>query len=142
MKQKAAYLGPKGTFTQEAAQYLLPSSQYEFIPLRPFRDYINAVDNKSVDLGVVPVENTIEGSVTLTLDWLVHQVDIPITGRTRIPDLATLARTSVATGLPLNAFEKKTVTPPSGRPMSAVFTRKHAASEKMSMPTVRLKRLR
>ena len=106
MKQKAAYLGPKGTFTQEAAQYLLPASQYEFIPFKTIPDCINAVDNKSVDLGVVPVENTIEGSVNLTLDWLVHQVDIPITGELVYPISQHLLVHQSQRDLPFKAYEK------------------------------------
>lgn len=106
MKQKAAYLGPKGTFTQEAAQYLLPSSQYEFIPFKTIPDCINAVDNKSVHLGVVPVENTIEGSVNLTLDWLVHQVDIPITGELVYPISQHLLVHPSQRDLPFTAYEK------------------------------------
>ena len=41
---------------------------------------LDAVDAGQCDYGVVPVENAIEGSVVLTLDWLIHQVDVLIVG--------------------------------------------------------------
>lgn len=85
MRQKAAYLGPQGTFTQEAANCLLSEERYELIPYKTIPDCLGAADNGSVDIAVVPVENTIEGSVNLTLDWLAHQVDIPITGELVYP---------------------------------------------------------
>lgn len=85
MKQKAAYLGPEGTFTQEAAEYLLPAASYAFIPYKSIPDVLCAVRDEQVQLGVVPVENTIEGSVNLTLDWLAHQVEIPVTGELVYP---------------------------------------------------------
>lgn len=78
MKYKTAYLGPNGTFTQEAATYLLPETNYVFVPYKTIPDVISAVEKGEAQLGVVPVENALEGSVNLTLDWLAHQVDLPI----------------------------------------------------------------
>lgn len=85
MKRKVAYLGPKGTFTQEAAAYLLPKEGHEFVPYKTIPDVISAVDRGEMDIGVVPVENALEGSVNLTLDWLAHQVELPIRGELVYP---------------------------------------------------------
>lgn len=78
MLKKIGYLGPVGSFSHEAAESMFPSNIYEHMPLPSIPDVISNVDKGYVDLGVVPVENAIEGSVTATLDWLVHQVDLPI----------------------------------------------------------------
>ncbi|WP_054949048.1 prephenate dehydratase [Numidum massiliense] len=85
MKQTVAFLGPAGTFTQEAAHYLLPETAYETVPYKTIPDVLSAVHSGEVHLGVVPVENAIEGSVNLTLDWLVHQVAAPIVGELVYP---------------------------------------------------------
>jgi prephenate dehydratase len=85
MLKKIGYLGPIGSFSHEAAESLFGPSIYDHTPLNSIPDVINAVDKGLVDLGVVPVENAIEGSVTATLDWLVHQVDLPIVGEFVFP---------------------------------------------------------
>jgi prephenate dehydratase len=79
--KKIGYLGPEGTFSHEVAETSATLLEMEMCQLAPFPsipDVLTAVDTGKVDLGVVPVENAIEGSVTASLDWLVHQVDLPI----------------------------------------------------------------
>ena len=63
-----AFLGPEGTFTSQAVSKAVP--QGERIPLPTIAEVIAAVRDGDVDLGVVPMENSIEGSVFLTLDDL------------------------------------------------------------------------
>ena len=65
---RVAFLGPEGTFTSQAASRAVPDAQRE--PLPTIAEVIAAVRNGAVDLGVVPMENSIEGSVNLTLDDL------------------------------------------------------------------------
>jgi prephenate dehydratase len=80
---KIGYLGPKGTFTKMAVDGLFPSDDhcgFETIPA-----CIDAVDSCTVDLGVVPIENAIEGSVHLTQDYLIHQVRLPIVAEVIVP---------------------------------------------------------
>ncbi|MDR2624361.1 MAG: prephenate dehydratase [Methanobrevibacter sp.] len=63
-----AFLGPKGTFTHEVASFLGENLfSYCSIP-----SVLKAVENGECDLGVVPIENSIEGPVGITLDLLVH----------------------------------------------------------------------
>lgn len=76
--KKISYLGPMGTFSHEVAEQWFTAESAVLIPYPSIPDVLTAVDKGETDLGVVPVENAIEGSVTSTLDWLVHQVDIPI----------------------------------------------------------------
>jgi prephenate dehydratase len=76
--KKISYLGPAGTFSHEVSERWFVKGLNRLAPLPSIPDVLTAVDKGVADLGVVPVENAIEGSVTSTLDWLVHQVDIPI----------------------------------------------------------------
>ncbi len=63
-----AFLGPEGTFTSEAARLAAPDAVRE--PLATIDDVVVAVREGAVALGVVPIENSIEGSVDITLDAL------------------------------------------------------------------------
>jgi len=64
-----AYLGPEGSFTNIAAIKKFGSS-VNLLAQESFEDVFNAIKSKQADLGVLPVENSIEGSVNLTLDLL------------------------------------------------------------------------
>ncbi|MEM0966948.1 MAG: prephenate dehydratase [Verrucomicrobiota bacterium] len=64
------YLGPESTFTHQAARECFGSS-VEFRAFRTIPEIFEAVEKESVDFGVVPVENSIQGSVFATLDCLV-----------------------------------------------------------------------
>ncbi|SET67631.1 prephenate dehydratase [Salinibacillus kushneri] len=81
---RVGYLGPKGTFTEMAVNGLfqdnIQSVSYKTIPA-----CIDAVESGDTDLGVVPIENAIEGSVHLTLDYLIHQVPLPIVAEATVP---------------------------------------------------------
>jgi prephenate dehydratase len=72
---KIGYLGPKGTFTEMAAKKLFLEGN--FISYTTIAGCIEAIENE-VDFSVVPIENTIEGSVPITLDYLYHQKLFPI----------------------------------------------------------------
>ena len=67
---RVAYLGPEHTYSHEAARARFGTSAgFEAQP--SIAGVFQAVENGRVDLGVVPVENTSEGSVGLTLDLLI-----------------------------------------------------------------------
>jgi chorismate mutase/prephenate dehydratase len=61
------YLGPEATFTHVAAMNHFGRS-YSFVPQASIRDVFDEVSKASCHYGVVPVENSIEGSVNHTLD--------------------------------------------------------------------------
>ncbi|MCY0977410.1 prephenate dehydratase [Chryseobacterium wangxinyae] len=65
---KIAYLGPQASFTQLAASQIFPDK--ELVPQSSILDCFNAVKNNEVDKAVVPLENSIEGTVSMTLDYL------------------------------------------------------------------------
>jgi prephenate dehydratase len=69
--KRIAYLGPAGTFTEEAAQRYDPQAQ--LIPFPSIPAVALAVDSGMAEEGVVPIENSIEGSVNDTLDLLIHE---------------------------------------------------------------------
>lgn len=62
-----AYLGPEGTFTQQAAIKHFGSA-VKTIPAPTIHDIFNAVENGNCQFGVVPVENSTEGVISHTLD--------------------------------------------------------------------------
>ncbi|MDY6826276.1 MAG: prephenate dehydratase [Bacillota bacterium] len=71
--KKLAYLGPGGTFSEEAALYYSASSQRQLVEYPTIVAVINAVCEKETDEGLVPLENSLEGGVGVTLDQLVRQ---------------------------------------------------------------------
>ena len=68
---KVAYLGPKGTWTHQAAIKKFGHS-IDYLPKTNFADVFEAVESKQVNYGVVPIENSTEGAVTHTLDLFVE----------------------------------------------------------------------
>ncbi len=77
---KAGFLGPKGTHSEEAALYLKRKKEnaWELVPCNGIYDAIMAVADGAMDRCIVPVENSIEGSINITLDTLAHKVDLEI----------------------------------------------------------------
>ena len=63
-----AFLGPEGTFTSEAARLIAPGA--DRAPHQTIGAVFEAVRADEASLGVVPIENSIEGSVNITLDEL------------------------------------------------------------------------
>jgi chorismate mutase / prephenate dehydratase len=66
---KIAYFGPAGTFTESAAKKHFGSAP-TFSPYLTIDDVFRAVESGQVDYGVVPIENSTEGSVGRTLDQM------------------------------------------------------------------------
>ena len=67
--QRVAYLGPKGTFSEEAAQRFFGSS-ISHVPCTNFDEVFHAATSGAAEFGVIPVENSTEGVVTRSLDLL------------------------------------------------------------------------
>ncbi len=68
MKRRLALLGPKGTFTEEAALKADPGA--EKIYCQTIDEVFDTVTSGGAEMGIVPVENSLEGSVFATLDML------------------------------------------------------------------------
>ena len=83
MARTLAFLGPSGTYTEEAALLYDPEAE-----LRPFPNITAvgmAVASGETGQGVAPIENSIEGSVNFTLDLLVSEASIYIRNEIVIP---------------------------------------------------------
>ena len=75
--------GPAGTYTEQAA--LLYDPDAEFTPLPTINAVGAGVANGDLDAGVVPIENSLEGSVTFTQDLLITQTGLSIRNEVVIP---------------------------------------------------------
>lgn len=75
---RVAFFGPFGTFTEQALRTQADLSAGEVLAYRTVPDVLDAVSSGEVDLGFVPIENSIEGMVNFTLDALAfdHQLMI------------------------------------------------------------------
>ena len=73
-----AYFGPAATFTQEALLTQPDLAEAELRALGSITAVLDAVAQGDVDLGFVPIENAIEGTVSATIDGLIHDVDLHI----------------------------------------------------------------
>jgi prephenate dehydratase len=71
MTKRLAYLGPAGTFSEQAA--LLCEPQAQFLPFATVAAVAAAVGSGMADEGIMAIENSLEGSVTDTLDVLIHE---------------------------------------------------------------------
>ncbi|HMO59435.1 MAG TPA: prephenate dehydratase [Roseiflexaceae bacterium] len=79
-----AYLGPPGSYSEIAA-IAYGGAAAEYLPLASMPAVVTAVETGAATMGVLPIENVIEGSVTTTLDLLIHETDLRIAGETVIP---------------------------------------------------------
>src|ERR1019366_6094230 len=93
---RVAFLGPEHTYSHEAARMRFGSS-VELMPLDSFAAVFQAVENGRADFGVVPVENSTEGSVTLTLDLLIDTA-LVIIGEILLPIRHSIMSLSGAAG--------------------------------------------
>ena len=73
------YLGPEGTFSHLAAQEW-SKGECELVQFKSLKSLICAVDEGKIEKAIVPIENSIEGSVNATVDTLALEADVYITG--------------------------------------------------------------
>lgn len=78
MDGKLGFLGPRGTFSEEAALLYCRSYQRSLVEFSTIGEVIEAVASKELSEGIVPLENSLEGSVGITLDLLVSLDGIAI----------------------------------------------------------------
>ena len=75
---RIGFLGPQGTFTEEALSTQPDYAAAELVMLNSLADVLESVQAGRVDLGFVPIENAIEGTVRDTIDSLVFDNDLLI----------------------------------------------------------------
>jgi prephenate dehydratase len=92
-----AYLGPEGTFCEQALRTLPAAATAERIPCVSVADALDAVRRSEVSAALVPLENSVEGSVAETLDTLASGAPLHITREVLLPvNFALMARPGTA----------------------------------------------
>src|SRR5258706_12664972 len=79
---RIAYQGEPGAFSEAASRQL--AADADLVPCRNFEDVFAAVDGVTVDYGVLPIENSIGGSIHRNFDLLLEH-DLPIVGELEVP---------------------------------------------------------
>ncbi len=82
---RIGYLGPPGTFGEEALLTQADYAEAELHPVASHADIINAVERGELDLGFLGFENSIEGSVRSVLDHLIFETDLLIQREVVLP---------------------------------------------------------
>ena len=79
--RRMGILGPRGTHSEAAASWLLEniSEQRELVICPDIFEVLRAVEDGELDCGLVPVENSLEGSINITLDTLARSDKLTVT---------------------------------------------------------------
>jgi prephenate dehydratase len=122
---RIAYLGPRGTFSEDALWAAVGDQQVDAVPAATVPEAIIAVRRGEVDRALVPFENSIEGAVTATLDTLAFDADgVTLVGEYDLPIRHCLiARDQIA----LDQIEV-VVSHPQASAQCARFVREHLPS--------------
>lgn len=81
--RRVAYFGPAGTNTEVAALRLYDGA--EMLPLPTIPAVADAVERGECDAGVVPIENSLQGTVTDTVDELIHRATLAVRAEVVLP---------------------------------------------------------
>jgi prephenate dehydratase len=79
---RIAYQGEPGAFSEAASRQLAADAQ--LVPCKSFEEVFASVDKDVVDFGVLPIENSIGGSIHRNFDLLLEH-DLPIVGELEVP---------------------------------------------------------
>jgi len=82
---KVAYLGPQGTFSEEAAFRYFEGDNVQFVRCESIPEVIEAVGEHRVDKGIAPLENMMEGTINMTIDSLLSYKNVHIEGEYLLP---------------------------------------------------------
>ncbi len=83
---KLGFLGPQGTFSHNAAiEYIKVDQGYQLVEYNTIPELMIAVNEGLLDEAIVPIENSLEGAVTSTLDMFVADLAILIKAEITIP---------------------------------------------------------
>jgi prephenate dehydratase len=85
MPVRYAYLGPEGTFTEAALAEFDPSALAEAMPCASIPAALDAVRGGTAERAIVPIESSVEGAVTATLDELAAGPDLAIQAELLLP---------------------------------------------------------
>jgi prephenate dehydratase len=80
---RLGYLGPAGTFSEEAVRAAVRDDPAELVPFPSIHQAVMAVQDRAIERALVPIENSLEGGVSATLDALALDAgDVAIVGET------------------------------------------------------------
>ncbi|HVL92000.1 MAG TPA: prephenate dehydratase, partial [Acidimicrobiales bacterium] len=82
---RIGFLGPPGTFTEEALLTQADLAGEELVPMRSMPEVLAAAQSGAVDMGFVAMENSIEGTVNMTLDALIFDTSLLIRREVLLP---------------------------------------------------------
>lgn len=77
-RRRIGFLGPEGTFTEQALLAEADLAAGELVPMTTITEVLAAADAGEIDLGFVGIENSIEGTVNVTIDALALEHDLLI----------------------------------------------------------------
>jgi len=77
-RRRIGFLGPEGTFTEQALLSQADLASEELVPMATIAEVLAAADTGDIDLGFVGIENSIEGTVNVTIDALAFEHDLLI----------------------------------------------------------------
>jgi prephenate dehydratase len=97
------FLGPSGTFTEEALRSDPGLAAAKRLPLPSFIHVMAAVEAGEIDYGFVAIENSIEGTVSIAMDQLVFERELIIQGEVVLPVTQNLV---AAAGTTLNDIKR------------------------------------
>ncbi|WP_353952089.1 prephenate dehydratase [Knoellia sp. S7-12] len=95
---KYGYLGPEGTFTQMALLSWSASHEGDQVPFGSVDSALDALRRSEIDAAMVPIENSVEGGVSATLDALASGDPLVVIGEVNVPITFVLA---AKPGMPL-----------------------------------------
>lgn len=82
---KIGFLGPRGTYSEQALASYLQGAVVDSVQLPSIDQVLQEVTAGTIDAGIVPVENSLEGAVNVTLDILANSVHLKIIAEVILP---------------------------------------------------------
>jgi len=129
---RAAFLGPRGTFSEEALLASAPPGTDD-VPYPTVYETVMAVQEGEVDCAIVPIENSLEGSVTATLDALAGEArDVRISGEVVRPVTHNLI---ASRPMPLTAVERVLSHPQASAQCERFLRERMAGAVRASAPS-------
>lgn len=126
---KTIALLPAGSVSDEAAKQLFAGEEMVWRYHRMISDVFLSTVNGISDYSIIPIENTIEGSVSLHMDWLVHEVDLPMQAEWVYPSIQNLigrhSELAGESGQPDLTRIKKVISHPIAMAQCTQFLREH-----------------
>ncbi|MEC0093133.1 prephenate dehydratase [Paenibacillus macquariensis] len=127
---KRIALLPEGSVSHEAIVHLFGDEPVELLYYKQISDVFRSTVLGKSDYSVIPIENTIDGSVSLHMDWLVNEVDIPMQAEWVYPSIQNLIGDQEAFLSEDGEMDYSKITKIISHPVAAAqcmqFIRKHA----------------